>query len=67
MTTFVTTIRNRRLECDVPADWPDGIQVEIHPVGPTTAGDTGKMSPEEIARTLAAMDLMQPLQMTEGE
>ncbi len=32
MTTITATIKGRRLELDVPADWPDGIEVEIHPL-----------------------------------
>ena len=33
MTTIKATIKGRRLEVDVPADWPDGTEVEIHPLG----------------------------------
>ena len=32
MTTIKATIKDRRLELDVPSDWPDGIEVEIHPL-----------------------------------
>jgi hypothetical protein len=97
MTTIKATIKGRRLELDVPADWPDGIEVEIHPLdlagnaaGPPmdreswlrfierTAGSItdptferhpieDAMSAEEIARTLAAMDLVEPLDLTESE
>ena len=66
MTTIKATIRARRLEVDVPADWPDGTEVEIHPLAqPNDAADT--LSPEEIAKTLAAMDQIVPFDMTEAE
>ena len=32
MTMLRATIKGRRLELDVPADWPDGTEVEIHPM-----------------------------------
>jgi len=32
MTTIKATIKGRRLEVDVPADWPDGTEVEVVPV-----------------------------------
>ncbi len=67
MTTIKATIKGRRLELDVPADWPDGTQVEIHPLGQNGNGVDDTMSPEEIARTLAAMDQIEPFEMTEAE
>lgn len=50
-----------------PADLPDGTEVEILPVGPTNPEDDGPMSPDEIARTLAAMDAIEPFEMTDEE
>jgi hypothetical protein len=38
MTTIKATIKGRRLELDVPADWPDGTEVEIHPLDQNTNG-----------------------------
>jgi hypothetical protein len=67
MTTIKTTIKGRRLELDAPADWPDGTEVEIHPLGRNANGVHDTMSPEEITRTLAAMDQMVPFEMTEAE
>jgi hypothetical protein len=32
MTTLRATIKGGRLELDVPQDWPDGTEVEIHPI-----------------------------------
>src|ERR1051325_5085422 len=65
MTTIKATVKDRRLELDVPADWPDGIEVEIHPV--SEGSDAGSMSPEEIAKTLAAMDRVEPFDLSDLE
>lgn len=67
MTTLKATIKDGRLEIDVPFDWPDGTEVEIHPLGQGTNGDSDSMSPEEIARTLAAMEQIVPFEMTAAE
>lgn len=32
MTTLKATIKGRRLELDVPSDWPDGTEVEVVPI-----------------------------------
>lgn len=67
MSTIKATVRNGRLDLTVPNDWPDGTEVEIHPVG-KKAGDTAdELTPDEIARTLAAMDRIEPFDMTEQE
>jgi hypothetical protein len=66
MTTIQATIKGRRLEFDVPADWPDGLQVEIYPSA-VGKSDVDEMSSEEIARTLAAMDCVTPLDITDEE
>ena len=67
MTTIKATIQGRRLELDVPADWPDGTEVEIHPLDQCVNGVADAMSPEEIAKTLAAMDQVIPFDMTDAE
>lgn len=41
MTTIIATIKGRRLELDVPADWPDGTEVEIHPLEQNANGVPG--------------------------
>jgi hypothetical protein len=64
MTTLRATVKDRRLELSVPADWPDGTQVEIHPLG---REDPAAMSPEEIARALTAMDRVEPFELTDDE
>jgi len=61
------TIQGGRLELDVPPDWPDGTEVEIHPIQRGAVGGTGVMSPEEIAQTLAAMEQIEAFDMTVGE
>jgi hypothetical protein len=66
LTTIKATIIGRRLELDVPADWPDGTEVAIHPLGQDANAADDKLTPEEIARTLAAMDQIVPI-MTEAE
>jgi hypothetical protein len=41
MTTIKATVKGRRLELDAPADWPDGTEVEIHPLGRGENGPAG--------------------------
>ena len=65
MSTIKATVAHGRLEVDVPADWPDGTEVEIQPVQGKMSDEA--MSPEEIARVLAAMDQLEPLELTESE
>jgi hypothetical protein len=61
-------IRKGQVVMTEPADLPDETEVEIVPVGLTgSADDDGPMSPEEIARTLAAMDAVEPFEMTDEE
>jgi hypothetical protein len=65
MTIVRAEVTDRRLEIAVPADWPDGTLVEVSPVQRADDGD--KLTPEEIAATLAAMDRSEPLEMSEEE
>jgi hypothetical protein len=67
VTTIKATIQDRRLELDAPSDWPDGTQVEIHALENGSAREADTLSPEEIAATLAAMDAIEPFEMTEAE
>ncbi len=55
------TIRNGRIELDEPMTLPEGLPVFVS----TTASnnDDGPMTPEEIARTLAAMKKLEPLEI----
>ncbi len=62
MTTVRTVIHDRRIEVPAPEDLPDGTEV-ILSIGTDVADADGPMSPEEIARVLAAMGRMQPLEI----
>ena len=52
-------IRKGRVEVDMPIDLPDGTEVVVPPEASGT--DNGPVSPDEIARVLAAMRRLQPL------
>ncbi len=67
MTLIKATIRGGRLEVDVPVDWPDGTEVEVHPLEQGSPGDADMMSAEEIAQTLSAMDEVEPLEIADAE
>jgi hypothetical protein len=67
MTAIRAMIKGGRLELDAPVDWPDGTEVEIHPLKQGTSGDADTMSPEQIAAVLAAMDQVVPLEFTDAE
>ena len=67
MSTIKATVINGRLDLTVPEDWPDGTEVEIHPVGKEADDTADGLTPAEIARTLAAMDLIEPFDMSEEE
>ena len=61
-------IRKGQVIMPQPADLPDETEVEIVPVGLAgPADDEGTMGPDEIARTLAAMDEIEPFEMTDEE
>jgi hypothetical protein len=68
VTAIKAIVQGGRLDLKVPPDWPDGTEVEIHPL--TTrglVGDDGPMTPDEIARVLAAMDKIEPFALTGAE
>ncbi len=68
MSTLKAFVRGRRLDLEVPADWPDGMEVEIHPIRDEAPSDDHRpMSPEEIARLLTAMEKIEPFEMTPQE
>jgi hypothetical protein len=67
MSTIKAIVRGGRLEVDVPAEWVEGTEVEIHPVGRESRAEDGALPPEEIARILAAMDRMIPFELTPEE
>jgi hypothetical protein len=71
MATMTAIVRNGQLELPRPINLPDGTEVEILLPEPAGAGcgseDDGPMTPEEIARVLAAMEKIRPLEMTDEE
>jgi hypothetical protein len=67
MSTLKGIIRNGQVIVIGPTDLPDGTEVEILPVSLSALDDGGQVSPDEIARTLAAMEKMEPFEMTDGE
>jgi hypothetical protein len=61
-------LRNGRVEVDKPIDLPDGTELLISlPNGVADSDDDGPMTPEEIARVLAAMEKVEPFDMTPEE
>ena len=67
MSTLKGIIRNGRVIVIGPTDLPDGTEVEILPVSLSALDDEGQVTPDEIARTLAAMEKIEPFEMTDGE
>jgi hypothetical protein len=64
MTTIRTVIRDRRIEVPAPKDLPDGTEVLLT-IGTNFGDDDGPMPPEEIARVLAGMRRLEPLDIPE--
>jgi hypothetical protein len=62
VTTVRTVIHDRRIEVPAPEELADGTEV-ILTIGTDIADDDGPMSPDEIARVLAAMGQMRPLEI----
>ena len=62
MTTVRTVIHDRRIEVPAPEGLADGTEV-ILMIDTDVVYDDGPMSPEEIARVLAAMRRLQPLEI----
>ncbi len=61
MTTVRTVIHDRRIEVPAPDDLADGTEV-ILTIGTDPVDDDSPMSPGEIARGLAAMGRLEPLE-----
>lgn len=64
MTTITATVRGGRLEVSEPIDLPDGTELRIPLPEPNP---DGPLSPDELARVLAAMDRLQPFDLTDAE
>ena len=60
-------IQNGQVVLPRPADLPEGTEVEIVPVGLAQPDDDGPVATEEISRTLAAMEAIQPFEMSDLE
>ena len=67
MTMITGTVKDGRLEVSVPADWPDGTEVEIHPLESHLMAEAEALTAAGIAETLAAMDRVQPFEMSDDE
>jgi hypothetical protein len=70
MTTLTAIVRNGQLELPEPLNLPDGTRVEVRLLesnGTGPSDEEGPMTPEEIARTLAAMQKIEPFEMTPEE
>jgi hypothetical protein len=66
MKTIKGRVKAGHLELDEPIEWPEGTPIEIRPVDAADNGDA-LMTPEEIAGILAAMDRVEPFEMTATE
>jgi hypothetical protein len=62
MTSVRTVIHDRRIEIPAPEGLADGTEV-ILTIATDLVDDDGPMSPAEIARVLAAMGRLQPLEL----
>jgi hypothetical protein len=62
VTTVRAVIHDRRIEVAAPEDLPDGTNVVLT-IGTEIADDDGPISPDEIARVLAAMGTMRSLEI----
>ena len=67
MSTLKGIIRNGQVIVIGPTDLPDGTEVEILPVSLSALDHEGQLTLDEIARTLAAMEKIEPFEMTDGE
>ncbi len=57
MQPITATVTAGRVEVQVPSEWPEGTVVVIHPLSQVDSSvEDEAMTPEEIARILAAMD-----------
>jgi hypothetical protein len=67
MTTIRAVVRNGRIEPLQAFDLPDGTELVIPVPNGVSDDEEDAPSPEEIARTLAAMDRVVPFEMSEEE
>jgi hypothetical protein len=71
MTVVKAVVREGRIELQAPDDWPEGTEVRIEPVSTSCSiglrDEDWPTTPEGIARHLALMDQLEPLEMTPEE
>ncbi|MFO0965340.1 MAG: hypothetical protein U0793_07100 [Gemmataceae bacterium] len=71
MTTIKAIVKDRRLTLDVPADWPDGMEVEIHPAAQGQNGPMRPLTPDDpipdLEECLAALKALGPTEYEPGE
>jgi len=65
--TLKGIIHNGQVVLPQPTNLPEGTEVEIVPVGLANPADEGPETPDEICRVLAAMDEVQPFEMTDRD
>jgi hypothetical protein len=71
MTALKGTYRNGQILLSEPANWPEGTEVIVEPIGrcsgPGLRDEDWPTDPEGLARLLARMDQTEPLEMTPQE
>src|SRR6266850_1473888 len=71
MNAIRAAVHNHRLEVEVPADWPDGIEVMIEPMCESESlgirEEDWQNTPEAIEQWLRWYDSLEPLVMTPEE
>jgi hypothetical protein len=67
MTTLKGIIRNGQVIVIGPTNLPDGTEVEILALSLSAVDDQAQMTADEIARTLAAMEQIEPFETTDAE
>ncbi len=60
-------IHNGQVVLPEPSDLPEGTEVDVVPVGVAWTADEYPRTEEEIARNLAAMDAVEPFELTDEE
>ena len=69
MAVLKAIVKDGKIELQAPGDWPEGTEVHIEPA-PASVGirdEDWPDTPEGIARLLASMDRIEPLDMTAEE
>jgi hypothetical protein len=62
------TWKQGQVVLDGPVNWPEGLRLVVEPDRWDEVGDDeGPMGPDEISRTLAAMEKLEPFDLTNEE